>query len=494
MSEAAKIETTESSFSLDATYSPEDNKLRLYSLHRLDDDIYQRVKEAGFKWAPKQELFVAPMWTPAREDLCIELAGGIEAEQSTMVERAEAKAERLDDLAVKRANQANSFSAAAHRISERFAAGQPILIGHHSERKARRDKDQMESMTRKAVEAQESIQHWNWKAEGVEHHANRKANPAVRARRIKTLLTDLRERQRDLNHAQICLGLWTKLSQEEDQEQFKKLVSYYAGGHIDSGPAGSYELYRALEEGEKTHREVVDSLIESFTKLSNSVHTIRWINHLLNRLGYERFELGTVSRFEGSLTAVILQTFTRTHGAHKPKATKSVSGWGVASFVPLPLHIGEGKALELSDSDWCDLMQAVGYEVPAAKARRKSTSTKLPLINPTKEEAEKLQDIWNIKAQETKGHTTLGGIKPSDVRIMKQALYSANSKGTYSPFDTIELDINGHRVWSSYKGKTADPVCRIRTGSGGGSIYSPSSIIHIEDKPSKVLPIEWIEA
>ncbi|EOS93548.1 type 11 methyltransferase, partial [Erwinia tracheiphila PSU-1] len=54
-----------------ATYSPDDNKLRLYALHRLDDETWQRLKEAGFKSAPKQKLFVAPMWTPAREDLLI---------------------------------------------------------------------------------------------------------------------------------------------------------------------------------------------------------------------------------------------------------------------------------------------------------------------------------------------------------------------------------------------------------------------------------------
>jgi hypothetical protein len=52
-----------------ATYSPEDNKLRLYPACRLDQDEYNRVKAAGFKWAPKQELFVAPIWTPEREDL-----------------------------------------------------------------------------------------------------------------------------------------------------------------------------------------------------------------------------------------------------------------------------------------------------------------------------------------------------------------------------------------------------------------------------------------
>jgi hypothetical protein len=55
-----------------ATYSPEDNKLRLYSAARLDSETYARVKAAGFIWAPKQDLFVAPMWT--RMELTFQLA------------------------------------------------------------------------------------------------------------------------------------------------------------------------------------------------------------------------------------------------------------------------------------------------------------------------------------------------------------------------------------------------------------------------------------
>jgi hypothetical protein len=45
-----------------ATYSPEDNKLRLYATSRLDTELYARAKSAGFSWAPRQQLFVAPMW------------------------------------------------------------------------------------------------------------------------------------------------------------------------------------------------------------------------------------------------------------------------------------------------------------------------------------------------------------------------------------------------------------------------------------------------
>ena len=60
-----------------ATYSPDDNKLRLYCVHRLDAETYAQAKALGFRWAPKQELFVAPMWTPQREDFLLTLVDEI---------------------------------------------------------------------------------------------------------------------------------------------------------------------------------------------------------------------------------------------------------------------------------------------------------------------------------------------------------------------------------------------------------------------------------
>ncbi len=45
-----------------ATYSPDDNKLRLYAVSRLDPETYV-VHDAGFRWAPKQALFVASLDT-----------------------------------------------------------------------------------------------------------------------------------------------------------------------------------------------------------------------------------------------------------------------------------------------------------------------------------------------------------------------------------------------------------------------------------------------
>src|SRR6185369_17949306 len=89
-----------------ATYSPEDNKLRLYPNFRLPKELYYRVRRAGFIWAPKQELFVAPMWTPEREDILIEWCGEIGDEDKSLVERAEERAERFEDYSESRAEDA----------------------------------------------------------------------------------------------------------------------------------------------------------------------------------------------------------------------------------------------------------------------------------------------------------------------------------------------------------------------------------------------------
>jgi len=364
------------SISYDATYSAEDNKLRLYASERVDDDTYATIKHIGFKWALKQELFVAPKWTPAREDICIELAGEITAEQSTMVERAEAKAERLEDLADKRAEQATGFGAAAARISQRFEFGQPILIGHHSERKARKDQERMKTAMAAAVKAHDSVSYWKYKATGVECHANHKSNPVVRARRIKTLLAELRDRQRDLNHAFICLDKWDKLESETDVDVYEKLVDLFVGARLKGGAmAPQYpnkSLYSQLKAGDVTRAEVVEKCFSFHEYQAQSPFTARWISHILNRLAFERSELGDVARFEGDVTPAMIQIFVREHGADKPKASKEGDGFKLVSPVPLPLHLGETDTLVLSIDGWRDLMQSVGYSVPALKPKKVS--------------------------------------------------------------------------------------------------------------------------
>ena len=133
-----------------ATYSPEDNKLRLYAVSRLPRDVYDRVRAAGFIWAPKQELFVAPAWTPEREDLLLELAGEIGDEDVSLVDRAEERADRFEDYRDKRAVEAERTHAAVSELANGIPLGQPILIGHHSQ-ESRTHRDKIQDGTRKAI-------------------------------------------------------------------------------------------------------------------------------------------------------------------------------------------------------------------------------------------------------------------------------------------------------------------------------------------------------
>jgi hypothetical protein len=470
-----------------ATYSPEDNKLRLYASSRLDAETYARVKEAGFSWAPEQELFVAPKWTPAREDLCIELAGEVEPEEMTLVERAAIKAERLDNLANKRRQQAEGLSERANELSQAFYMGQPILVGHHSERKARKTQERMQSAMSGAVKAESAANYWLYRAEGVEHFANMKNAPRVRANRIKTLLAELRDLQRGINDAHKALEIWAKLTTDEQIR--------YALGSIDSRVTFStIDNYYAVDKGELSPADARQQCISRAERVATGPTRKRWIEHVLNRLAFERSLLGDVPRFDGELTPVIIQAFAREHGAEKPKCTVLDDGFFyLESPVQLPAHLSQNSWLELSGDEWRDLMQACGYIVPDAKPRRASSKpAPAALINPTQEQAEQLQRIWNLHmvAACTKYQTP----KENEVTAVTQAVYSRNSGGSYSHFETVEIGADGRRIEMQWKAMervlSGVPVARIRIYSGGSEFYKPRSVVRIVDKPAKALPVD----
>lgn len=474
--------------SFTATYSPEDNKIRIYASSRLDPETYAQVKEAGFKWAPKQELFVAPRWTPQREDLAIELAGEIEAEEMTLAERAAMKAERLEGLADKRHAQANAFARRADELSQAFYMGQPILVGHHSERGARKTQERMHSAMTAAVKAEKAAGYWLGRASSAEHYASRKSDPRVRANRIKTLLAELRDFQRGINRAHAALAIWEEITTDEQIR--------HALGNMDSRELWSgYDVYYKVDKGEITPAAARQQCIDGATVAINGPNRRRWIEHILQRLSFERSMLGDVPRYDGELTPVIIQAFAREHGAESPKCSVLAAGrFRLESPVPLPAHIASASSLELSGDEWRDLMQGSGYTVPEKKARRASGKPEAaPLINPSREQAEQLQRIWNLRmVAARKGKQ--GAAKPNEVRATTQAFYSANSKGDYDVFKTVEIAADGRPVRMGWQGhervRSGEPVARIRIASLGNEMYQPDAVIVITDKPGKPLPID----
>lgn len=86
----------------------------------------------------------------------------------TYRERREARAERLREWAGKREAKADAAFAQVDQIASMIPFGQPILVGHHSERRARRDADRIDSGMRRSFEHARKADEMNSKADNIE--------------------------------------------------------------------------------------------------------------------------------------------------------------------------------------------------------------------------------------------------------------------------------------------------------------------------------------
>ena len=86
--------------------------------------------------------------------------------------------------------------------------GQPILVGHHSERRARRDAQRIENGMKRAVMLFERAEYWEERARSALLHAKYKERPDVRWRRIKKIEADLRKAEKTIAQSQKYLTMW----------------------------------------------------------------------------------------------------------------------------------------------------------------------------------------------------------------------------------------------------------------------------------------------
>lgn len=276
------------------TYSPEDDKLRIYPAYRLPRDEYDQLKSAGFSWAPKQECFYA-VWTPRREDVALLFADEIEDEDKSLVDRAEERADRFSDYSDNRRRDYEQAKSGVAAIADNIPFGQPILVGHHSEKHARKHAEKIENGMRRAVKMWETSEYWKSRAAGALAHAKYKERPDVRHRRIKGLESDRRKQEKYKTEAEKFLKGW---SHEPITMDLALLVAGYDHGsyrfsladYPRDPPASQYEgeigLWSALEGGIITPEQAAALAIPR--KQQTIAHCERWLAHLDNRLLYER--------------------------------------------------------------------------------------------------------------------------------------------------------------------------------------------------------------
>lgn len=219
-----------------ATYSPEDNKLRIYPDGTRVDSVlseaeYSSFKAAGYKWASKQECFVCPRWTPTAEDWALRLCGEIGDEDYSPTERSADRAERFGGYRDKRHDEATGHA-------DTFDAG-PSAFGHQNRARAERQAARHDRQRVRAVSQWSKAEYWQQRTEGVIAHALFKASAPVRRGRIKTVETDQRKHLKNIAEAQARYDAWQKV---HDMEGADVLLSQGEGEQMNAAQRLAYSL------------------------------------------------------------------------------------------------------------------------------------------------------------------------------------------------------------------------------------------------------------
>jgi hypothetical protein len=180
---------------------------------RKGDGVWELVRPFGFR--PFRSIGMlgithsrdreADTWRINRATAALRDAGyevTVEIDESQRRTFAEAEAERLDRAENRaerygdRADRAASNSDARHRAAlgalDGIEPGQPILVGHHSERRHRRAIDRSDNHMRKSIEEHGKATHYSHRAEAAEQYEERRYDPNRTRRRLEKLRADLR--------------------------------------------------------------------------------------------------------------------------------------------------------------------------------------------------------------------------------------------------------------------------------------------------------------
>ncbi|WP_431928736.1 DUF3560 domain-containing protein [Nonomuraea jabiensis] len=113
-------------------------------------------------------------------------------------ERLEDRRDALERKAGRHADAAAAAHARADQISERFAGGQPKILGHHSQRGYEADQKRMHQAMRKSVDEDKAAQEVARRASAVGSNMRYSAKPSVTKRRIDNAVNEIKRIERDL--------------------------------------------------------------------------------------------------------------------------------------------------------------------------------------------------------------------------------------------------------------------------------------------------------
>lgn len=186
-----------------ATYSPQDDKIRIYFNQRIDKALWEQFKEKGFTWTMKQESDLVATWRPSREDFAVLHCGELEDETGDMLDRSADRAERFNDYLENRI-------ADTEKNLDNVSA-----IGMESKDKAKKIADRVERMRDKSNLNYSKAKYWQSRIDSVIKHAIFKESASLRKRRIRTLQTEFRKFEKQIDTYKYKLERYKAMSSNE---------------------------------------------------------------------------------------------------------------------------------------------------------------------------------------------------------------------------------------------------------------------------------------
>lgn len=205
---------------------------------RGDEPVTDALKGNGFRWSRNLEAWYLPRnlthETRDQRVSALQAALGDRVEvdipdggrrltaaekETARQERAADRAERMGTKADKLEAQAEAHRAAADRISENIPFGQPILVGHHSESRARRDARRIRTNIDKSLEAHQGAREAQAAADRAATTASGTESVVTITNRIERNEALVRKVDRELADHETAQGIVDKLGADHPKVQ-----------------------------------------------------------------------------------------------------------------------------------------------------------------------------------------------------------------------------------------------------------------------------------
>lgn len=145
-------------------------------------------------------------------------------------QRRQKRIDNAENRAAKNASESNRLWEKANGMADVIPMGQPILVGHHSEKSDRRYRAKIDNTRRQSIEAMEKVEYYQSKAESI------KSNDAISSDDPKSLEK-----------------LETKLKGLENSAEFMKKANFFIRKKDREGfltlPLASVEMWEELTSG-----------------------------------------------------------------------------------------------------------------------------------------------------------------------------------------------------------------------------------------------------